>query len=104
MTGQPVFSPSADQGIFTTKTEGCYVLFTLCLNPTYPPSPTAPSDIIKPQSTNLTFSSKDCVVECVLCSTLLLFLYSLRDNGIGDEGTTALADTLRVNQNLKTLK
>ena len=31
-------------------------------------------------------------------------LYSLEGNGIGNSGATALADALRVNQSLKTLR
>ena len=34
----------------------------------------------------------------------LLTLHSLEQNNIGDSGASALADALRVNQRLKTLK
>ena len=35
---------------------------------------------------------------------ITLLLHSLNNNEIGSEGATALADTLKVNQSLKTLE
>ena len=53
---------------------------------------------------NVTVKSTICQACMITLLSTSTVSYSLRDNEIGDSGASALANALRVNQSLKTLR